>query len=108
LNTGVPATPLASASRLGLLGGDPAGFPNGRRLFDDATDIVLRIVAGGVLNPVFNAFPNNSLGDGVNVNDAPLRSAFPYLAGCPSGRDRRHSDPAEAGCTGGAGAPCPQ
>jgi hypothetical protein len=49
LNTGVTPTPPASANRLGLLGGDPAGFPNGRRLFDDVTDIALRVAVGGVL-----------------------------------------------------------
>ncbi len=107
LNTGVAPTPPASASRLGLLGGDPAGYPNGRRLADDVVDISLRAVAG-VFNPAFNVFPNNRLGDGVNVNDVPYRTTFPYLANAPSGRDRRHIDPGEPGCTGGAGAPCPQ
>jgi hypothetical protein len=34
---------------MGLLGGDPAGFPNGRRVFDDVTDSALRLVVGGVL-----------------------------------------------------------
>jgi hypothetical protein len=105
INTGVAPTPPGSASRLGLLGGDPAGFPNGRRLFDDVTDIALRAVAG-VLNPTFNVFPNNRLGDGVNVNDAPYRTTFPYLGDAPSGRDRRHIDPGEPGCTGGAGPAC--
>jgi len=107
LNTGVPPTPVASASRLGLLGGDPAGYPNGRRLYDDVTDISLRAVAG-VFNPSFNVAPNNRLGDGVNVNDVPYRTTFPYLANAPSGRDRRHLDPGEPGCTMGAGNPCPQ
>jgi hypothetical protein len=107
LNTGVAPTPPATASRLGLLGGDAAGFPNGRRLFDDVTDLALRAVVG-VLNPAFNVAPNNRLGDGVNVNDAPYRTTFPYLADAPSGRDRRHIDPAEPGCTAGAGAPCAQ
>jgi hypothetical protein len=107
LNTGVAPTPPASASRLGLLGGDPAGYPNGRRLADDVVDISLRAVAG-VFNPQFNVFPNNRLGDGVNVNDVPYRTSFPYLANAPSGRDRRHIDPGEPGCTGGTGAPCPQ
>ena len=106
LNTGVAPTPAASQNRLGLLGGDPAGFPNGRRLGDDAVDIALRAVAG-VLSPAFNVFPNNKLGDGVNVNDAPYRITFPYLGNAPSGRDRRHIDPGEPGCTAGAGAPCP-
>ncbi len=105
LNTGVNPTAPASASRLGLIGGDPAGYPNGRRVFDDVTDISLRAVAG-VFNPAFNKFPNNVLGDGVNVNDVPYRTSFPYLANSPSGRDRRHIDPGEPGCTAGAGAPC--
>ncbi|HEY0884890.1 MAG TPA: DUF4331 domain-containing protein [Ramlibacter sp.] len=105
LNTGVSPTPPDSASRLGLLGGDAAGYPNGRRLFDDVVDISLRAVAG-VLNPAFNKFPNNALGDGVNVNDVPYRPTFPYIGNSPSGRDRRHIDPGEPGCTAGAGPAC--
>jgi hypothetical protein len=109
LNTGVAPTPPASANRLGLLGGDPAGFPNGRRVFDDVTDIALRLVVGGVLaGPPFSTSPINSrLGDGVNVNDAPYRTEFPYLADAPSGRDRRHVDPGESGCSGQASGICP-
>ncbi|MBI1357249.1 MAG: DUF4331 domain-containing protein [Acidobacteria bacterium] len=102
LNTGVPATPPESASRLGLIAGDAAGYPNGRRLFDDVVDIVLRVGVGGVLTTdaageSLNRFPNNSLGDGVNVNDAAYRTAFPYLADAPDGRNRRHLDPGEEG-----------
>jgi hypothetical protein len=109
LNTGVsPTGPgLAGNSRLGLIGGDTAGYPNGRRLYDDVTDITLRAIAG-IFNPAFNHSPNNTLGDGVNVNDVPYRTAFPYLANAPSGRDRRHLDPSEPGCTGGVGSPCAQ
>jgi hypothetical protein len=109
LNTGVFPTPPAAASRLGLLGGDPAGFPNGRRVFDDVTDVALRLVVGGVLAapfPGYNPAINARLGDGVNVNDAPYRAAFPYLADSPSGRDRRHIDPGEPGCTAGSGPAC--
>jgi hypothetical protein len=111
LNTGVSPTPPGSANRLGLLGGDPAGFPNGRRVFDDVTDIALRLVAGGVLAAPFTGFNANiggRLGDGVNVNDAPYRTDFPYLANAPSGRNRRHVDPGEPACTPlfGGGAPC--
>ena len=105
LNTGVAPTPPANISRLGLLGGDPAGYPNGRRLQDDVVDIALRVVAG-VLVPAFNTVPNNRLGDGVNVNDVPLRTTFPYVGNAPSGRDRRHIDPAEPGCTQGGGSAC--
>jgi hypothetical protein len=112
LNTGVSPTPLASTalSRLGLLGGDPAGFPNGRRVFDDVTDIALRLVVGGVLAgpPFATSAINTKLGDGVNVNDAPYRASFPYLANAPSGRNRRHVDPGEPFCTPlfGGGAAC--
>ena len=106
LNVGVPPTPMASRSRLGLLAGDAAGFPNGRRVSDDVTDIALRVVAG-VLAPGFNVSPNNLLGDGVNVNDVPFQETFPYVAFAQSGRNRRHIDPGEAGCTQDAGAPCP-
>ena len=100
LNTGVPPTPVASINRLGLLGGDPAGYPNGRRLEDDVTDISLRAVAGVLAGAPFNGFPNNRLGDGVNVNDAVYRASFPYLASAPDGRNSRHVDPGEPGCTG--------
>lgn len=124
LNTGVAPTPPTSASRLGLLGGDPAGYPNGRRLFDDAVDITLRVAIGGVLagnkcgsdhTKPCNVFPNNILGDGVNVNDVAFHPDFPYVGDAPSGRNRRHIDPGEPGCNGGntvngsslAGDPCP-
>jgi hypothetical protein len=109
LNTGVMPTSPTAINRLGLIGGDPAGFPNGRRLQDDVTDIALRVVVGGVLAAPFPGYTpgiNDRLGDGVNVNDAPYRLNFPYLGNCPSGRDRRHIDPGEPGCTAGAGPPC--
>jgi hypothetical protein len=110
LNTGVNPTPPGSQNRLGLLGSDPAGFPNGRRLGDDVTDIALRLVVGGVLaGAPFSTSPiNTRLGDGVNVNDLPYRNSFPYLANAPSGRTRRHVDPGEAACTPlfGGGASC--
>jgi hypothetical protein len=100
LNTGVPPTDPAQASRLGLLAGDAAGFPNGRRVFDDVTDITLRVGVGGVLAapfPGFNPDINGRLGDGVNVNDAPYNPRFPYVALAPDGRNRRHVDPGERG-----------
>jgi hypothetical protein len=46
LNTAIPPTPRASQSRLGVLGGDNAGFPNGRRPGDDVVDIELRVAMG--------------------------------------------------------------
>lgn len=102
LNTGVPPTPSASRKRLGLLAGDPAGFPNGRRVSDDVTDISLRAVVGVLAGPPFNGFPNNRLGDSVNTNDKPYQETFPYVAFSNSGRDSRKVDPGEPGCAGAA------
>ena len=75
-------------SRLGVLDRDLAGFPNGRRLEDDVTDIELRAVADGYgpfVNSLYgsltpNNSPNNLVGDGVNQNDKPFMSVFPYVA----------------------------
>jgi hypothetical protein len=103
LNTGVPPTPMPSRKRLGLLAGDAAGFPNGRRVSDDVTDIAARAVAGILAGPQYN-YP---IGDGVNTNDVPYQETFPYVAWAQSGRQRRHIDPGEPGCTMGAGAACP-
>jgi hypothetical protein len=79
LNTSIQ--PSDNPNRLGVLRGDNAGFPNGRRPADDVVDIELQALAGGTpLTPNFNKAPNNQLGDGVNANDVPLRDSFPYLA----------------------------
>src|SRR5262249_21275311 len=97
LNTGIPPTPQVDRKRLGVLAGDLAGYPNGRRVSDDVTDISARAVVG-VLNPSFNVFPNNHIGDGVNTNDVPYQETFPYVAFANSGRNSRHQDPGSAGC----------
>jgi len=77
LNMSIP--PTAAPNRLGVLAGDIAGFPNGRRLGDDVVDIELRVVAG-VLVDGFNVAPNNRLGDGIDANDLPYLPYFPYVA----------------------------
>ena len=65
----------------GVLGGDVAGFPNGRRLTDDVVDIALRAMAGATpLTPTFNTGINAQLGDGVGANDKPFLAVFPYVA----------------------------
>ena len=70
-----------------MLGGDIAGFPNGRRVGDDVLDIVLQAAAGATpLTPAFNRSPNNMLGDGVDRNDVPYLPFFPYL-GYPARRE---------------------
>ncbi len=83
LNVATPVT--ASPNRMGVLGGDNQGFPNGRRLGDDVIDIALQAVAGGTpFTAATNIAPNNQLGDGVNVNDVPFLTVFPYV-GLPTG-----------------------
>ena len=99
LNTGVPPTSLAKRKRLGLIAGDPAGYPNGRRLTDDVVDITERVAIGGILAPGFDVAPNNLLGDGVNASDVPPQETFPYVHYAYSGRDSRHISPGDpTGC----------
>ena len=73
LNVAVPPN-RGTPNRLGVLGGDLAGYPNGRRVGDDVVDIALTAVSG-ILVPGFGVM----LGDGVDGNDAPYLDAFPYL-----------------------------
>jgi len=76
-----PTAPVGKGNRLGVLGGDLAGYPNGRRLEDDVIDISERAV-GGVL--IGHSLP---LGDGVDANDVPYQTTFPYQADPFSGYD---------------------
>ncbi|MGI8536066.1 MAG: DUF4331 family protein [Mycobacteriales bacterium] len=72
LNMSTPVT--ESPNRLGVIGGDSQGFPNGRRLTDDVVDIELQVLEGELTgNP-------NNLGDAVNSNDRPFGDVFPYVA----------------------------
>ena len=89
LNLGVP--PADTEDRFGVIGGDNAGFPNGRRLGDDVVDIELQVVAGILKN---NPVP---LGDGVDQNDVPFLTSFPYLANPHSGFDSAPSTRIEPG-----------
>jgi hypothetical protein len=52
LNTATAATPPAMQNDLGVLGGDLAGFPNGRRPFDDVADIELRVLEGALCGKI--------------------------------------------------------
>jgi hypothetical protein len=95
LNTSIAPTAAANQSPLGVLGGDLAGFPNGRRPGDDVVDISLRAVMGvllpesqapaGKLPYTDGAFINATVAyspDGTVTNDPRLqlfRPAFPYL-----------------------------
>ena len=83
LNVAVPAAKTPNI--LGLLGGDLAGFPNGRRVQDDVVTIELRAIAGVILPLVDPAFtPDGAASlvtDGLTPSDvsSPYLSTFPYL-----------------------------
>ena len=88
-------------SRLGILGRDACGFPNGRRLTDDVVEISLLAVGGAAyevlddrdasftFDPAFIA----ALDDGVDHNDVGFRATFPYLAQAQSGQSHIHQNP---------------
>jgi hypothetical protein len=87
LNTSIPPTPASSAkfSTLGLVGGDPAGFPNGRRITDDVVTIELRAIAGLTYKLVDSSYTVDAvvseLSDGLtgaSVDSGPL-TQFPYM-----------------------------
>lgn len=91
LNYRVP--PSTSPNPLGAFGGDPAGFPNGRRVGDDVVDIALKGAAGGVLHllGVIDCPVSLSLTDGVQANDTAYLDTFPYLGTPHQGYDHQHS-----------------
>jgi hypothetical protein len=83
LNMAIP--PSSSPNILGILGGDLAGFPNGRRVIDDVFTIELRALAGVTIPLVDPSFTPDAAAslvtDGVgpsNIN-SPFLSSFPYL-----------------------------
>jgi len=85
LNTSVPALSPSKQNNLGVIGGDNAGFPNGRRPGDDVIDIALRVVMGNLCtlgltcqptDAVLGAFPFT---DGAPVNADYFDDYFPYL-----------------------------
>ena len=87
LNTSIP--PTAEPNRLGVLGGDLQGFPNGRRLTDDVIDIEVQAVAGAAqTGTLVDAL---AAGDGVDVNDVAFLGEFPYVA--LPGNETRAAEP---------------
>ena len=85
LNTAIAAVAKGSQNRLGVIAGDNAGYPNGRRLGDDVVDISLRVVMGKLctlsLGCVPADAPSGGLGftDGAFVDDSFFDAAFPYV-----------------------------
>jgi hypothetical protein len=82
LNVAVP--PSAQPNPVGLVAGDAAGFPNGRRLIDDVVSIELRAIAGVTLPLVAPSFkPDDAAGqlkDGTTPSPtSAFLSSFPYV-----------------------------
>jgi hypothetical protein len=84
INLSVPVTPADKVSRLGVLGGDNQGWPNGRRLGDDVIDIAEQAVGGFLVGKKL------PLGDGVDDGDSQAMATFPYVADPLSGFDDTH------------------
>jgi hypothetical protein len=95
LNTSTAVKACGSQSRLGVIGGDSAGFPNGRRLGDDVVDITLRVAMGRLITLGFFGSPSQALSGGLDFTDGALvqctdfDTTFPYvknpLPGSPNG-----------------------
>ena len=88
LNMAIP--PSSSPNLLGLLGNDLAGFPNGRRVFDDVTTIELRAIAGATLPLVDHSFKPDGAASQITPGLTPdlktrYISHFPYLGVPKSG-----------------------
>ena len=93
LNTSIPPTSPSKQSIYGLLGGDAAGFPNGRRVTDNVVAIELRAIAGVTYALVNKSFkPDAAAGkltDGLTPASvsSPYLTQFPYLGVPYSGFD---------------------
>jgi hypothetical protein len=93
LRLNVAIKPSAKPSIYGLLGGDLAGFPNGRRVFDDVTAVELRALAGVTFALVDKSYTPDAAAsvvtDGLTPADltAPYLDTFPYLGVPHSGFD---------------------
>jgi hypothetical protein len=96
LNMAIPPT-TTKPNNIGLIGGDAAGFPNGRRVFDDVFTIELRAIAGatyGLVDPTFTADgAAGVVSDGLTTDSfdqtaegtIQLLPTFPYLGTPHSG-----------------------
>jgi hypothetical protein len=85
LNTTTAPTVPASQNRLGVIGGDSAGFPNGRRPGDDVVDIALRVVMGRLCKLNIGCVPADApsgsidFTDGAYIDASFFDATFPYL-----------------------------
>ncbi len=79
LNTSTAVTAAGSQNNLGVIAGDNAGFPNGRRPGDDVVDIALRVSMGVLLTDAQAPSRNLPYTDGSTVQASYFRQTFPYL-----------------------------
>ncbi|MEO6065891.1 MAG: DUF4331 domain-containing protein, partial [Lysobacterales bacterium] len=79
LNTSTPVVAFGSQNTLGVIGGDNAGYPNGRRPGDDVVDISLRVVMGKLLPATVAPAGQLPFTDGVRATPELFRTSFPYL-----------------------------
>jgi hypothetical protein len=81
LNVAIP--PAAKPSALGVLGGDLAGFPNGRRVFDDVVNVELQAIAGLTYSLVDHTYTPDAaaskLTQGLTPSADRYQATFPYL-----------------------------
>jgi len=83
LNTTIPPTAQAMQNNLGVIGGDNAGFPNGRRPGDDVVDIALRVVMGKLITLGLYGTPDQAPAGGLAFTDGATLSATDYTATFP-------------------------
>ncbi len=79
LNTSTPVVAKGAQSRLGVIAGDVAGYPNGRRPGDDVVDIALRVVMGKLLTAAQAPSGQLPFTDGAYIDDSFFDATFPYI-----------------------------
>jgi hypothetical protein len=99
LNLAIAPTAAGKENNLGVLGGDAAGFPNGRRVLDDVTTIELRAIAGLTIPLVDKSYTvdtilrGDSLRDGTSNTNKKLPTTFPYVASPANGYTEKQPVP---------------
>jgi len=84
LNTTIAATPKANQSAFGVVVGDLAGFPNGRRPGDDVVDLALRVVMGRLCHKVdLNRDGTDEADLGLCTPSDAVTGTVPYTDGAP-------------------------
>ncbi len=103
LNASIP--PASKPNILGVLGGDLAGYPNGRRVFDDVVTIELRAIAGVTYPLVDKSFKPDAAASAVTdgVTPANVKAPYPEQLPLPRGRLRRVLQPVLIPARPGAG-----